>query len=76
VLSAGVTNERRDRDAKLKLYSRQGVQEYWIADWRLKTLEIYRRENAQLKLQMTLLVTDMLTSPLLPGFSCSVDRLF
>jgi Uma2 family endonuclease len=30
VLSAGTENERRDREAKLKLYSERGVQEYWI----------------------------------------------
>src|SRR5205085_1491121 len=34
VLSPGLTNERRDREAKLKLYSRRGVLEYWIVDWR------------------------------------------
>ena len=32
VLSPGESNIRRDREAKLKLYSVQGVQEYWIAD--------------------------------------------
>jgi len=30
VLSSGKENERRDRETKLKLYSIQGVQEYWI----------------------------------------------
>src|SRR5439155_27245242 len=33
VLSPGSTNERRDRETKLKLYSRRGVLEYWIANW-------------------------------------------
>ena len=32
VLSAGVTNEGRDKEAKLKLYFLKGVQEYWIVD--------------------------------------------
>lgn len=41
VLSSGEENERRDRQAKLKLYSSRGVQEYWIADWRLKQIEVY-----------------------------------
>jgi Uma2 family endonuclease len=35
VLSAGSENERRDLEAKLKLYSLKDVQEYWIVDWRL-----------------------------------------
>ncbi|MES1022912.1 Uma2 family endonuclease [Gloeocapsa sp. BRSZ] len=76
VLSPGVTNERRDREAKLKLYSIQGVQEYWIADWRLKQVEVYRRDNAQLTLVMTLLVGDEITSPLLPNFCCAIARFF
>ena len=76
VLSTGVVNQRRDREAKLKLYAFRGVQEYWILDWRLQQVEIYRRDKAQLKLVATLLSSDELTSPLLPNFACSVSRLF
>ncbi len=76
VLSSGVHNERRDKIAKLKLYASRGVQEYWIADWRLQKLEVYRRENATLKLMVTLLSNDELNSPLLPGFTCPVARFF
>lgn len=76
VLSPGENNIRRDREAKLKLYSVQGVQEYWIVDRLAKRLEIYRRENAQLTLAATLLEEDEITSPLLPGFRYLVRRLF
>jgi Uma2 family endonuclease len=76
VLSEGITNERRDREAKLKLYSTKGVQEYWIVDWRLKQVEIYRRQNAQLVLIATLLVNDEITSPILPEFSCQIQNFF
>jgi Uma2 family endonuclease len=76
VLSRGTDNVRRDKEAKLKLYSSRGVQEYWIADWRLQTVEVYRRVNAKLELVATLLSNDELTSPLLPGFSCSVALFF
>ena len=76
VLSEGVENQRRDREAKLKLYGFRGVQEYWILDWRLQQVEVYRRDKDQLKLVDTLLSSDELTSPLLPGFTCSVSRLF
>ncbi len=75
VLSPGSTNERRDREAKLKLYSRRGVLEYWIVDWRTRQVEVYRREQLALNLLVTLHPTDMLTSPLLPGFSCEVAAL-
>lgn len=76
VLSAGKENERRDREAKLKLYSTRGVQEYWIVDWRSQKVEVYRRENAKLQLVATLFSNDELSSPLLANFSCPVARLF
>jgi Uma2 family endonuclease len=76
VLSPGSVNERRDREAKLKLYSRRGVEEYWIADWMLRRIEIYRRKNRRLRLVTTLLVSDTLDSPLLPGFRCPVAKIF
>jgi Uma2 family endonuclease len=76
VLSPGKANEERDRLAKLKLYSVYGVQEYWIVDRLTQRIEIYRRDNAQLKLTTTLLSGDVLTSPLLPNFRCELSRLF
>ncbi|HEY9295209.1 MAG TPA: Uma2 family endonuclease [Phormidium sp.] len=76
VLSAGNENIRRDKEAKLKLYSSRGVEEYWIADWRLRKIEVYRRENAWLMLVATLINDDELTSPLLPSFSCVVSKFF
>jgi Uma2 family endonuclease len=76
VLSPGVVNERRDREAKLKLYSSQGVQEYWIVSRELEQVEVYRRENAILKRTATFLSQDEITSPLLPGFQCQVTKFF
>ncbi len=76
VLSSGDSNIRRDREAKLKLYSVQGAQEYWIADRFLKQLEVYRREEGRLSLKMTLAGNDVLTSLLLPGFSCEISQFF
>jgi Uma2 family endonuclease len=76
VLSPGKVNEDRDRLAKLKLYSVQGVQEYWIVDRIAQRVEVYRRENARLVLVKTLLIGDAIASPLLPGFTCEVARLF
>jgi Uma2 family endonuclease len=76
VMSPGWSNQLRDRQTKLKLYSRRGVLEYWIVDWQQRTIEIYRRENEQLALAVTLLHNDTLTSPLLPDFACQVAQLF
>ena len=76
VLSAGKKNESRDREAKLKLYSVQGVHEYWIVSWLEQKVEVYRRSQGILKLTLTLYKQDELTSPLLPGFSCAVSQFF
>jgi Uma2 family endonuclease len=76
VLSPGRRNEQRDREVKLSLYSRQGVDEYWIVDWRAHAVEVYRRAGAALQLVATLGNGDTLTSPLLPGFSCPVAKLW
>jgi Uma2 family endonuclease len=76
VLSQGSSNVRRDREIKLALYSRRGVGEYWIADWRGQTVEVYRREQAALQLVATLGNEDTLTSPLLPGFASPLAGLW
>ncbi len=76
VLSPGKTNERRDRESKLKLYSVRGVLEYWIVSWQEQIVEVYRRENAALTLTTTLYGQDELISPVLPGFSCLVSKFY
>jgi Uma2 family endonuclease len=84
VLSRGKENEIKDREIKLKLYSEREVEEYWICDREAlrmqhrfqQTIEIYRRQDADLKLTATLSNKDVLTSPLLPGFTCQVARIF
>jgi Uma2 family endonuclease len=76
ILSYGGGNEQRDRELKLKLYSRIGVEEYWIADWRARTVEVYRRDGGELRLVTTLSGDDTLTSPLLPGFALPLGDLW
>lgn len=76
VLSPGELNQQRDKEVKLKIYSLYGVQEYWVANWQLKTLEIYCRTDTQLQLVATLIADNTLTSPLLPQFSTSVAQIF
>lgn len=79
VLSPGATNERRDRDARLKLYSRRGVDEYWILDWRARSLTIYRRTggaDGPLQPATTLQDSGIVQSPLLPGFTATLEQIF
>ncbi|PPT06642.1 Protein of unknown function DUF820 [Geitlerinema sp. FC II] len=76
VLSPGELNERRDKEVKRKLYSLHGVREYWIVSWQRQMLEVYRRSEAQLSRVETLFVGDILSSPLLPGFSTAISEIF
>ncbi|UBF30201.1 Uma2 family endonuclease (plasmid) [Kovacikia minuta CCNUW1] len=76
VLSPGKANERRDREAKLKLYSVRGVLEYWIVNFQEQVVEVYRRKNGLLELAATLYRQDELTSPILPGFSSLISKFF
>lgn len=76
VLSPGRANEFRDRQAKLDLYDRRGVLEYWIMSWELRQVDVYRREGGALSLSATLREGDTLTSPMLPGFATPVSALF
>lgn len=76
VLSQTPKDIERDRQAKLKLYSRVGVHEYWIIDWQKQEVEIYRRSQARLELVFTLFSEDVLTSPLFPEFSLKVAQIF
>ncbi|HZQ98025.1 MAG TPA: Uma2 family endonuclease [Chloroflexota bacterium] len=76
VLSPGRRNRERDLEVKLDLYSRRGVEEYWIADWVDRSVQVHRRREARLRLELTLRQGDRLTSPLLPGFEADVGELF
>ena len=76
VLSPGLAYEARDREVKLKLYSRRGVDEYWIADWRQQSVTIYRRRGQALEAVVTLGQNDLLSSPLFPGCVRPVSFVF
>lgn len=76
VLSQKPNDIKRDKEIKLKLYSNRGVREYWIVDWQLKEVEIYRRFEGKLTLIITLINDDLVTSELLPNFSCQISDFF
>jgi Uma2 family endonuclease len=68
ILSSGASNIARDRVAKLQLYGKHKVGEYWIVDIENQCLEVYRPPAEKLELTSVLRANDELTSPLLPGF--------
>lgn len=81
ILSYGGDNETRDQVTKLHLYAHYGIQEYWIVDRQQRVVKVYRlptdqQDETQFMLAQTVTVSDVLTSPLLPGFACPVASLF
>ncbi|MFN8635615.1 MAG: Uma2 family endonuclease [Chloroflexota bacterium] len=75
-LSPGARNERRDRETKLALYAREGVDEYWVVDWQRRIVEMYRRLGDTLELVATVGGEGVLETPLLSGFSVPVARIW
>ena len=76
VVSPGRRNHQRDLELKVELYSRFGVEEYWVVDWEQRTIAIYRRERDALRRISTLDETSTLESPLLPGFTLPLSSPF
>ncbi|HJZ49916.1 MAG TPA: hypothetical protein VKE41_22225 [Roseiflexaceae bacterium] len=69
-----MTNALRWTSADLELLTDDGKR-YEIIDGE-HYIEIYRREQAALRLIETLFEQDVLQSPLLPGFTCQIRQLF
>ena len=76
IVSPGSANARRDRMAKLQLYSKHGVAEYWIVDPGNLTVEQYAAHDSSLNLLETLNLDDTLSASTLPGFSCPLSQIF
>lgn len=76
ILSPGRENIARDRVAKRKLYDKHRVKEYWIVDTENRSIEVYRLANQSLELHATFGNNDEITSPVLPGFSCPLSKIF
>jgi len=76
ILSRGRENITRDRVAKLKLYEKHGVKEYWIVDAESRSVEVYRLLKQNLELVATLSNNDNVTSPIFPGFDCPLAKIF
>lgn len=76
ILSPGPDNQRQDRVAKMHLYGKFGVLEYWLVDPLNRSVEIYALEGQAFRKARTFSDQDELTSNLLPGFRCPVSSIF
>jgi Uma2 family endonuclease len=69
----------RDREIKRQLYDRSGVREYWLVDPEQEVVTIHRRAldgSFPQTGRLTAKALDTLDTPLLPGWSVPLARLF
>jgi len=77
ILSPGT--RKTDETVKRHLYDRAGVNEYWIVDPELELVKVHRRrEDGTFPrvAEFARETRDVLATPLLPGFSLSLEELF
>jgi Uma2 family endonuclease len=74
VLSPGTA--RLDKDAKRRVYARAGVAEMWLIDPELRSMQIYRFAENPDRPVAYLELGDTLTTPLLPGFSAPLEKIY
>lgn len=77
ILSPGT--RRRDEILKRRLYDRAGVIEYWLVDPDADAVVVTRRTSTSAFIALAALAAsagDVLTCPLLPGFSAGLASLF
>ena len=67
---------QRDRTLKRTLYALHGVPEYWLADSDAKNVLVLTLDNGEYKVAGIYGEGQTLFSPLLPGFTLEVDRIF
>ncbi len=73
------STRKRDLGIKRQLFDRGGVREYWIVDGRLNRIDVHRRgADGALTVahQLEASADAVLTTPILPGFKLSLNRLF
>ncbi|MBI4770767.1 MAG: Uma2 family endonuclease [Chloroflexi bacterium] len=70
------SNWAYDRREKFEAYEQAGVREYWIADYRAKTIEVYVLEEGVYSLQGQWRVGEAARSQVLEGFEIAVSDIF
>jgi Uma2 family endonuclease len=75
------STKRVDEGAKLRLYERFGVPEYWVFDAEAEKVRVYRLKDGRLELFAELsrrqgTSVQILSTPLLPGLEIPLDKIF
>lgn len=76
ILSPGKQNRERDVLVKRQLYSKYGVEEYWIVDPEKREIAIYRKLEESLRTVSTVREPETLTSLTLPGLELDLHAIF
>ena len=76
ILSPGKANRERDTMVKRQLYSRYGVEEYWIVDPENREVEVYGQLEQSLAKVSTFRDHQKLRSSMLPGLELDVQTIF
>jgi len=74
ILSPGTF--KTDRNDKMKLYLRSGVPEYWIADPKSRTIEVYVLQDGEYNLVSFAVESGEVSSTVLSGLTVSVQQVF
>jgi Uma2 family endonuclease len=65
-----------DRREKFEIYARAGVREYWIADPKAHTIEVFALRNGAYELLGKSGLDECARSEVLPGFEPALDEIF
>jgi Uma2 family endonuclease len=74
VLSPG--NNAKELKNKYEVYEQSGIKEYWVVSPQDETVLIHLLEGGKFRLLQLKVAGDIVTSPILPGFTLDVKELF